>query len=353
MHSSEQASDDFMEYALRHGFGDVHVTVDPASGMRAIVAIHNTNRGPALGGCRFVAYQNNHQAILDAMRLARGMSYKSALANLPLGGGKSVILKPSTPYDRAAYFHHFGEFVQSLNGRYITAMDSGTDIDDMDIIAQHTQYVASTSAQGDPSPFTVQGLLRGIQAAVLFKFDKDRLEGLHMTIQGLGHVGYALAGLLHQHGVRLTVADTNAALAAGAVAAFGATVVSTDVIHSVPCDVYIPCALGAIINDTSINEFNTTVIAGAANNQLEHLRHADLLHKKGILYAPDYVINAGGVIYAASQYLSTSEQAMHEKINDIHHTLLDIFQRSVAEKQTTCAIADKIAEERIFMLNAG
>jgi len=353
MHSIEKSPDDFMEYARMHGFGDVHFKVDPATGMRAIVAIHNTNLGPALGGCRFVTYENTNQAILDAMRLARGMSYKSALANLPLGGGKSVILKPNTPYDRAAYFHHFGDFVQSLNGQYITAMDSGTDVEDMDIIAAHTPYVASTSLQGDPSPYTVQGLLRGIQAAVLFKLGKDRLTGLHMTIQGLGHVGYAIANLLHQQGVRLTVADTNAAITARAVSEFSAREVSTAVIHSVPCDVYIPCALGAIINDASINEFQTTVIAGAANNQLEHIRHADMLHQKEILYAPDYVINAGGVIYAASQYLDTSESAMHEKVNNIHQTLLDIFQRSVTEKQTTCAIADRIAEERMLISGAG
>ena len=172
----ENASDDFMDYALAHGFSGVYFKVDPETGMRAMVAVHNTQRGPALGGCRFVAYSNNHQAILDAMRLARGMSYKSALAGLPLGGGKSVILKPNTPYDRTAYFHRFGEFVQSLNGQYITAMDSGTELSDMDIIAQHTSYVASTSNYGDPSPYTVHGVLRGIQASVLFQLEKDRLD---------------------------------------------------------------------------------------------------------------------------------------------------------------------------------
>ena len=315
--------------------------------MRAIVAIHNTKLGPALGGCRFVTYANNYQAILDAMRLARGMSYKSALAGLPLGGGKSVILKPNISYDRSAYFHRFGEFVQSLNGQYITAMDSGTELKDMDIISQHTSYVASTSNYGDPSPYTVHGVLLGIQAAVLFKLDKDRLDGLHVAIQGLGHVGYELAGLLHQQGVRLSVADTNPSIVARAVSAFGATAVSVELIHSVPCDVYAPCALGAIINDVSINDLQTTIIAGAANNQLAHTRHAAILQQKGILYAPDYVINAGGVIYAASQYLQTSNFEMQEKIDNIYQTLITIFKRSSEEKQTTSAIADQIAAERM------
>jgi len=248
--------DDFLEYALQHGFGELHLKVDKASGMKAIIAIHSTKLGPALGGCRFIAYPDTSTAIYDAMRLARGMSYKSALANLPLGGGKSVIILPSTPYDRTAYLNQFGEFVNDLNGRYITALDSGTQLCDMDIIATHTPYVASLSShQGDPSPATAKGVFRGIQAAVAFKLGKESLEGLHIAIQGLGHVGYLLAQHLHHAGARLTVADISPERVALVVDECHATAVSTDVVHKIPCDVFAPCALGAIINDQTIEEF--------------------------------------------------------------------------------------------------
>jgi leucine dehydrogenase len=200
--------DDFMDYALSHDFGDLHFKVDKNTGMKAIIAIHSTKLGPSLGGCRFIEYPDTTTALYDAMRLARGMSYKAASVNLPLGGGKAVILKPTKPYDREAYLHSFGGFVNDLGGRYITALDSGTELSDMDIIAQHTPYVASLSSHnGDPSPYTAMGILRGIEAAVLFKLNKTSLEGLHIAIQGLGHVGYHLARHLHELGARLTVAD--------------------------------------------------------------------------------------------------------------------------------------------------
>ena len=272
--------DDFLEYALLHGFGDLHMKVDPQTGMKAIIAIHNTKLGPALGGCRFIEYPSTKAALFDAMRLARGMSYKAASVNLPLGGGKSVIIKPKGPYDRTAYLHRFGEFINELGGRYITALDSGTELKDMDIIAQHTPYVASLSSHnGDPSPSTAKGVLRGIQAAVSFKLGKESLNGLHVAIQGLGHVGYLIAQHLHSLGARLTVADIAPGAVERAVKEFGATVVSTETIHKVPCDVFTPCALGAIINDVSINELQTTIVAGAANNQLAHTYHGQRLHE--------------------------------------------------------------------------
>jgi leucine dehydrogenase len=340
--------EDFLDYALQQGFGDLHFKVDSETGMKAIVAIHSTELGPALGGCRFIEYPTTSSAIYDAMRLAKGMSYKAASVNLPLGGGKAVIIKPKTPYNREAYLHAFGKFVNDLGGRYITALDSGTELKDMDIIAQHTAYVASLSHyNGDPSPSTAKGVLRGIQAAVEFKLGKNKLEGLHIAIQGLGHVGYALAAHLHELGVKLTVADINAASVEQAVKAFGATVVTPASIHKVPCDVFAPCALGAVINDNSIGELQTHIVAGAANNQLAHSYHGQLLHEKGILYATDYVINAGGLVYAASKYLHTSEQLVSQQIDGIHTSLLVIFGRSLRENRPTNEIADTLAQEKL------
>lgn len=340
------ASDDFLDYALGHGFGELHFKVDPETGMKAIIAIHSTKLGPALGGCRFIEYPSTMKALDDVMRLARGMSYKSALANLPLGGGKAVIIKPTNAYDRTAYMHRFGEFIDVLDGRYVTALDSGTQLSDMDIIAQHTTHVASLSSyNGDPSPSTAIGVLRGIEAAVLFKLEKESLEGLHIAIQGLGHVGYLLASHLHERGARLSVADINPQVVDKAVKEFGATAVSTENIHKVACDVFAPCALGAIINDITLNQLQTNIIAGAANNQLAHTYHGQLLHDKGILYATDYVINAGGVIFAAGKYLNTPDMMVNDQIDRVRTTLLDVFTRAKHENRPTNIIADAMAQE--------
>ncbi len=341
-------TEDFLDYALAHGFGDLHFKVDPETGMKAIVAIHNTKLGPALGGCRFIPYPDTMTAIYDAMRLARGMSYKAALVNLPLGGGKAVIIQPKQPYDRQAYLHQFGKFVQELGGRYITALDSGTQLSDMDVIAQHTPYVASlASHNGDPSPSTAKGVLRGIQAAVEFKLGKDSLKDLHIAVQGLGHVGYLLCKFLHERGARLSVSDVVPVHVDRAVAEFGASSVSPENIDKIACDVFAPCALGAIINDTSIDQFQTSIIAGAANNQLAHTYHGKRLHEKGILYATDYVINAGGLIFAASKYFQTPEELVNQQIDGIRSTLLEIFSRSQREDKPVSDIADTLAQEKI------
>ncbi|STX51797.1 leucine dehydrogenase [Legionella busanensis] len=340
--------DDFLDYALAHGFGDLHFKVDPVTGMKAIIAIHSTKLGPALGGCRFIEYPDTFSAINDAMRLARGMSFKAASVDLPLGGGKSVIIKPTEPFDREAYFHAFGKFIDELGGRYITALDSGTQLSDMDIIAEHTPYVASLSKyNGDPSPFTAKGIFRGIETAVAFKLGKDNLAGLHIAIQGLGHVGYALAQYLHQAGAKLTVADINKANVERAVVEFGANFTTTDLIHKIPCDVYSPCALGAVINDITIQQFQAPIIAGAANNQLAHTYHGQLLHEKGICYAPDYVINAGGLIFAASKYLHVHENEVEQQIERIPDSLLEIFKHSEQENKSTSEIADMLAKEKL------
>ena len=341
-----QNQSDFLDYALKHQFGDLHCRVDPKSGMRAIIAIHNTNLGPALGGCRFIEYDNSASATLDAMRLARGMSFKSAVAGLPLGGGKAVILKPKTPFDREAYFHAFGAFVHDLQGQYITAMDSGTELTDMAIIAQHTPHVASLAKDdGDPARATALGILRGIQAAVAFQKNQDHLEDMVIAIQGLGHVGYLLAQHLHRLGAKLIVADINSQRVHQVVTEFGAQAVPTTDIHKVTCDVFSPCALGAIFNETTIPQLQTNIIAGAANNQLAHHEHGQTLHDKGILYAPDYVINAGGVIFACGKYFHSDPAKTEQSLNRIGKSLTEIFTRSQQENKPTSQIADTIAEE--------
>lgn len=355
MHSSNQqtpsseSSDlemDFLDYALGHEFGEIHCKVDPETGMKAIIAIHNTQLGPALGGCRFIEYSNTHQAIYDAMRLARGMTFKSALARLPLGGGKAVIIKPHGPFNRDAYFHRFGEFVNELNGRYITAVDSGTQLSDMDIIAQHTPYVASlTSHHGDPSLATARGVLRGIEAAVSYKLGRDSLKNMHIAIQGLGHVGMLLVQYLTESGAQVSVADTDQNRVDHAVKTFGAKVILPEHIHKIACDVFVPCALGGIIHHISVHELQTSIIAGAANNQLAHPLHGHTLHQKDILYAPDYVINAGGVIFASSKYFGLPESGVNDKVDAIHQSLIDIFRRSNLENRPTSEIADLMAIE--------
>jgi leucine dehydrogenase len=339
---------DFLDYALKHQFGDIHFKVDPATGMKAIIAIHSTKLGPSLGGCRFIEYPDVTHAIEDAMRLAIGMSFKAASVNLPLGGGKAVIIKPKGDFDRQAYFHAFGKFVNELNGRYITALDSGTQLADMDIIAEHTPYVASRSNfDGDPSPSTAKGVFIGIKAAVAFKMGRDNLKGVHVALQGLGHVGFPLARFLHEAGAKLTVSDVNPARVNDAVREFGATVVPSDIIHTVSCDVFSPCALGAIINDVSIHQLNAPIIAGAANNQLAHRYHGQLLHDMNILYAVDYIINAGGLIYAASKYLHTHEDIVNQQINHIGESLTQIFERSKLENRPIDVIADAMALEKL------
>ncbi|MCX7091444.1 MAG: amino acid dehydrogenase [Legionellales bacterium] len=340
------AENDFLDYAWDHQFCDIQCRIDPKSGMRAIIAIHNTKLGPALGGCRFIEYDHSTSAILDALRLARGMSYKSALAGLPLGGGKAVIIKPKNTFDRDAYFHAFGNFVQDLSGRYITAMDSGTELSDMAIIAEHTSYVASLAKDdGDPARATALGILRGIQAAVSFQKNQDHLEGLVIAIQGLGHVGHLLAQHVHALGAKLIVADINPQRVQQVVAEFGAQAVPSSDIHKVPCDVLSPCALGAIFNEITIPQLQTKIIAGAANNQLAHRNHGQLLHDRGILYAPDYVINAGGVIFACGKYFHSSPIETEQNLNRIGKSLTEIFTRSQLENKPTSDIADKIAEE--------
>ena len=339
---------DLVDFAESLNFGDLHIKFDPKTGLRAIVAIHSTKNGPALGGCRCLEYASPEAAINDALRLSNAMSKKAAIVNLPLGGGKAVLLKPKHIPDRKAYFEAYGRFVEELNGRYITAVDSGTDLNDMDVIATQTKYVAGTTEDdGAPSPFTAQGVVRGIEAAIKFKYGRESLSGLHVAIQGVGHVGYYLAKYLHERGATLTVADMDADALHRCETEFGASTTTTDKIYSIDCDVFAPCALGAAINHDTLPLIKAKIIAGAANNQLQDPSFGEKCHKLDILYAPDFVINSGGLIYAAGHYLQTPDSAIGDKISNIYYALLDVFKRADQENQATNAIANTMALEKL------
>ena len=343
---------DFFDYAAELEYGEVHLCHDAATGLRAIVAIHNLNRGPAIGGCRFIEYESSHNAMRDAMRLARGMTYKAAISNLPHGGGKSVIMRPPN-FDEAgrqALFERFAEFIGSLNGAYITAEDSGTRVSDMNVIKSKTDHVlgydADDGGSGDPSPVTALGTRYGIEAAVQHKLGRTDLEGLHVAIQGVGNVGYYLAGELHALGATLTVTDISQAAIERCVNEFGAAVVAPDAIFDTECDVFAPCALGAILNDDTIPRLRCPIVAGASNNQLAEPRHGSMLREREILYAPDYAINAGGLVSVAQEYVGYDRDLVASKTAEIRDTMLEIFERADAESLTTDIVADRIAEER-------
>lgn len=342
--------DSLLRYAKYLGYGDVHTKIDDKTGLYAIVAIHNLTRGPAIGGCRMVAYSSMSKAMEDALRLGYMMSYKSAISNLPHGGAKAVLIKPKVIKDRDAYFETFGEFLNELGGRYITAVDSGTSPAEMDIIARRTKFVTCTSQfaeMADPSPLTALGVRRGIEAAVKYKLNRDSLDGVHVSLQGVGHVGYALAKELHQLGARLTVTDINSHAVERCVDEFKATICQPDAIYDIEADVFAPNALGAVINRDTINRLNVKIVAGAANNQLAHHLYGTLLLERGILYAPDFLINAGGIIYVAVMYDHGSAQKAMQQIENIYHSVTDIFARSAKENKATNLIAEDIARQRL------
>ncbi|MBY4675998.1 Leu/Phe/Val dehydrogenase [Marinobacterium arenosum] len=329
------------------GLQGLHFAQDRATGLRAIIAIHSTARGPAIGGCRFLHYDSEEAAITDAVRLARGMSYKAALAGLPHGGGKAVLIEPEQPYDRVALMEAFGRVVEGLGGQYITAMDSGTNVSDMDAIAHTSRWVSCTRDSGDPSPWTALGVFEGIKAALRQRFGSDELDGCHISLQGLGHVGYAVAGHLAGAGARLTVSDINPQPLARACEEFAAHSVAPEQIYSVNADLFCPCGLGAILNDHSIDRLKVAIVAGSANNQLLEERHGDLLHQRGILYAPDYVINAGGLIFVALQHAGKSQQQIRQAVLKIGDSLQALFEEARQADQPTHLIANRRAERII------
>lgn len=344
------AYDSMMRYARLLGYGEIHTKIDHETGLQAIIAVHNLTRGPAIGGCRMVNYQTIDKAYEDALRLGYMMSYKAAINNLPHGGAKAVIIKPKVIKDREAFFGKFGEFVNELGGRYITAVDSGTSPLEMDIIERHTPYVTCTSKSGnisDPSPLTALGVRRGIEASVKFKLGRDSLEGIHVAIQGAGHVGFSLAKDLKRLGATITIADVNAQAIQRCVDEIGVSVCRPEEIFDVAADVFAPCALGAILNRHTIQRLRAPIVSGAANNQLAHFHYGALLHQRGILYAPDFLINAGGLIQVAVIYDNGDMTRALNQIENIYHTVYDIFERSKAENCATNVIAERIARERL------
>lgn len=335
-----------------YDYGEVHLARDAASGLRAIVAIHDTRLGPALGGCRFLPYASEEDALVDALRLARGMTYKAALAGLPHGGGKAVLIRPTVQhFDRAALFRAFGAFVENLGGHYITAEDSGTGLEDMEIIRTVTRHVTgvdvSNGGSGDPSPFTALGVRRGIEACVKLRLGRASLSGIHVAVQGVGHVGYHLCRELTAQGAKLSVADVDPLKAERAVREFGATIVPLDSIFDVECDVIAPCALGSALNDRTIPRIKAPIIAGAANNQLAEPRHGDDLNARGILYAPDYAINAGGLVNVAAEVAGYDAAKVHERVLKIYDTIYEIAERSQKTLTPTYRVADLLVEERL------
>ena len=348
---------DLFAHLSAYNYGEAHFKLDKATGLRAIVAIHDSRLGPALGGCRFVHYDRDEDAVIDALRLARGMTYKAAVAGLAHGGGKSVIIKPRQHFDRVALFRAFGKFIEDLRGHYITAEDSGTGLEDMEIIRSVTKNVTGVDPKhggsGDPSPFTALGVRRGIEACVKLKLGKSSLEGVHVAIQGVGHVGYYLCKELHAMGAKLSVADVDPLKAERAHRDFGARVTSLDEIFEVDCDVLAPCALGSALNDKTIPRLRAKIVAGAANNQLAEPRHGDDLHARGILYAPDYAINAGGLVNVAQEVKGYNADVSREKTLKIYDTILEIAERAASLKAPTHKVADMMAEEKLALAAKG
>lgn len=326
---------------------------DRKTGLKAIIAVHDTSCGPAAGGCRMFPYTSQMDALNDALRLSRGMSYKNAVAGLPLGGGKSVIIGNPATDKSDELFKAFGKFIDSLNGLYITAEDVGITVEDMEIVSSVTDHVAGLDngehASGDPSPFTADGVFHGIRAAVKHKYGRDDLKGMTVAVQGVGHVGYYLCKHLHAAGAKLLVADVNQAALKVVKDEFDAVIVPTDEITSVQCDVLSPCALGATLNELSILTIKASVIAGAANNQLATDEDGKRLKDADILYAPDYVINAGGIINVSAETTGRYDvNEVNKKVNNIYNNLGSIFKNADEQGLATNVIADKLAIELVI-----
>ena len=335
------------------GHEQIVLAHDPAAGYRGIIAIHSTILGPALGGTRFWSYGTDEEAIVDALRLARGMTYKNAVAGLNLGGGKSVIVGDNKTKSRELLFRAHGRFVESLGGRYITAEDVGTSTGDMDYVHMETKNVTGLAGRsGDPSPVTAHGVFRAIQASAKERWGKEDVANRTVAVQGCGHVGYFLAKELHESGAKLVVTDIDAERVKRVVSEFGARAVAPEEIYGVTAEIFAPCALGAIINDKTIPQLKVEIVSGAANNQLLEERHGDELERKGILYAPDYVANAGGVINVYSELAGWTSARAFRKADEIYDTVLRVFSIAKQDGVPTYQAADRLAEQRIRMVGS-
>ena len=329
---------------------------DDKSGLKAIIAVHNSNLGPALGGCRMWPYASEEEAVRDVLRLSRGMTYKSAMARLKLGGGKSVIIGNPRTDKTPALLAAFARALEQLNGRYIAAEDSGTSVADMKYMTQFTRHVAGIhdkpsdegTRSGDPSPATAYGTFVGIQTAVKERLGRDSLEGLRVAVQGVGNVGFDLARQLGEAGVKLWVTDIHREPLVQAGKELGATVVAPEEIFGLDVDVFAPCALGAILNDSTIPQLKAKIVAGAANNQLAQARHGEALRARGVLYAPDYAINAGGIIDVCAERLGEDAAGVRARVERIGATLTAIFEQAESEGLPTQLVADRLAERRLY-----
>nr|WP_106779788.1 Glu/Leu/Phe/Val dehydrogenase dimerization domain-containing protein [Lysinibacillus timonensis] len=346
---------EIFKYMEKYDYEQLLFCQDHTSGLKAIIAIHDTTLGPALGGVRMWPYATEEQAIDDALRLARGMTYKNAVAGLNLGGGKTVIIGDPIKDKNEEMFRALGRFIQGLNGRYITAEDVGTTVSDMDLIHEETNYVTGISpmfgSSGNPSPVTAYGVFLGMKAAVKEALGVDSMKGVRVAVQGLGNVAYTLCDYLHQEGAILVVTDINKKAIERVIQDFGAKMVLPNDIYKQDVDVFSPCALGAIINDETIPNFKAKVIAGSANNQLKESRHGDIIHELGIVYAPDYVINAGGVINVADELIGYNRERAMKRVETIYDNITKVFDISKQQNIPTYLAANRLAEERIKRLS--
>jgi len=345
----------FDEMALRGHEQVVHFC-DESVGLKAIVAIHSTVLGPALGGTRMWPYESEQDALNDVLRLARGMTYKAAVTGLNLGGGKAVIIGDPKKDKSEALFRTFGRFVESLGGRYITAEDVGINVDDIEYVRMETRHVTGLSraigGSGDPSPVTAQGVFHGMRACAHERFGSESLKGRRVTVQGLGQVGAALVDLLAAEGAELFVTDLNLERAERVAHKVGAQVIEPQQIFQIEGDIFSPAALGGIINDESLRQFGYKIVAGSANNQLDdEVRHGQRLKELGILYAPDYVINAGGLINVWNEIQGYNKRKVQKEVRHIYDTLKQIFQISKQENLPTNLASNRLAERRISQLS--
>jgi leucine dehydrogenase len=350
--SEQNTSESIFGQMNAYGHQKIVFCNDPDSGLKAIVAIHDTTLGPALGGTRMWAYKTEADALNDVLRLSKSMTYKSAVAGLNLGGGKAVIIGDSRRDKTEALLRKFGRFIKNLNGEFITAEDVGTNPRDMEFIRMETQYVMGVpetiGGSGDPSPITAQGVFMGIKAAVKELYGNDTLAGRSVVVQGIGHVGENLTRLLRDENAMVYVSDINEERTSQVAKKYGAKAVSNNTIFDIDADIYSPCALGATINDQTINKLKFAIIAGSANNQLEdEYIHGRRLLEQGVLFAPDYVINAGGVINCYSELMGFSKKRTLQLTENIYEATRNVLRLSKAENISTIEAANKIAEKRI------
>lgn len=339
---------DLLKAMTQYHHEQLVISSDPSSGYFGIIAIHDTTLGPALGGTRFWQYATTDEAVVDALRLARGMTYKAAVAGVNLGGGKAVIVGDNKRTDREALFRAHGRFVETLGGRYITAEDVGTSPADMEYIHSETESVVGLHGRsGDPSPVTAYGVYMGMKAAARVKWGSDDLAGRTIAVQGCGNVATHLCALLHKEGAKLIVTDIDDAKIKRVVDATGAAVVDPAAIYDQAADIFSPNALGAVLNDETIPRLKVAVVAGGANNVLAEDRHGAALEEKGIAYAPDYVVNGGGLINVYGELEGWGPERSKRKAGDIYDTTLRVFAIAAQQKIPSYMAADRLAEERI------